>query len=89
MATLLNRQVFPAEQEYPRNQWYVAAFREELGRQPLARVLLDTPVVLYRLEDGSPVALYDRCPHRGLPLSMGRLQGDRLQCNYHGIEFSG
>jgi phenylpropionate dioxygenase-like ring-hydroxylating dioxygenase large terminal subunit len=43
--------------------------------------------VLYRREDGMPVALEDRCCHRQLPLSMGRLEGDDLRCGYHGLKF--
>ena len=78
---------YPAEVGYPRNQWYVAAFSREVGRNLLARTLLDVPVVLFRLRDGKAVALLDRCPHRNLPLSMGKLVGDIVRCGYHGIEF--
>ena len=72
---------------YLRNSWYVAAWDREIGRQPLARTFLDEPVVLYRQEDGTPVALEDRCCHRHLPLSLGELVGDELQCGYHGLKF--
>jgi phenylpropionate dioxygenase-like ring-hydroxylating dioxygenase large terminal subunit len=44
-------------------------------------------VVLYRKEDGTAVALEDRCCHRRYPLSDGKLIGDRLQCHYHGLEY--
>ena len=44
-------------------------------------------MVLFRREDGTPVALEDRCCHRNLPLSKGRLEGDRLRCGYHGLLF--
>ena len=71
-----------------RGSWYVAARAAELSRQPLARMLLGEPVVLYRREDGTPVALEDRCCHRHLPLSMGKLEGDRLRCGYHGLLFA-
>src|SRR6266480_4601432 len=54
-----------------RNSWYVAAWDWEISRQPRARTFLDQPVVLYRKEDGTPVALEDRCCHRQLPLWMG------------------
>jgi len=71
-----------------RNYWYVAASSDEIGRKPLGRILLGEPVVLYRTEDGTPVALEDRCAHRHLPLSMGKLVGDKLQCYYHGLQFN-
>jgi vanillate O-demethylase monooxygenase subunit len=37
--------------------------------------------------DGVVVALEDRCPHRLLPLSMGKRMGDGIQCGYHGLTF--
>jgi vanillate O-demethylase monooxygenase subunit len=70
-----------------RNYWYVAAYDHEVGRQPLGRIILGEPIVFYRLEDGTPVALEDRCAHRHLPLSMGKLIGDTLQCHYHGLRY--
>ena len=70
-----------------RNSWYVAAWDTEIGRTPLARRILGDALVLFRTEDGTPVALEDRCCHRNLPLSHGRLVGDRLQCGYHGLIF--
>lgn len=73
--------------EYMRNCWYVAATGPELDRALLGRTLLDQPVVMYRREDGTAVALEDRCAHRFLPLSKGRLVGDHVQCGYHGMEF--
>jgi phenylpropionate dioxygenase-like ring-hydroxylating dioxygenase large terminal subunit len=82
------REVYPADQNYPRNQWYVATFSSELEDGTLLRrELLDVPVLLYRTESGVPVALYDRCPHRGLPLSMGKRLGERVRCGYHGMEY--
>ena len=72
---------------YPRNCWWIAARSEELGRKPLARQLLDEPVVMFRKEDGEAVALEDRCVHRWLPLSAGRLMGDTLVCGYHGFRY--
>ena len=60
----------------------------EIGRKPFRRIIMNEPVVFYRTEDGTPVALEDRCPHRRLPLSMGKLVGDDiLQCHYHGLRF--
>jgi vanillate monooxygenase len=72
-----------------RNCWYAAAEANEVTRQPLSRLLLGEPVVMYRREDGSAVALEDRCCHRRAPLSKGKVIGDRLQCGYHGFTFDG
>ena len=70
-----------------RNCWYVAAWPHEVTDKPLARTLLGEPVVLYRLPDGTAVALEDRCCHRDLPLSMGQVCGDRIVCCYHGLAY--
>jgi len=68
--------------------WYVAAFLDEISRNPIGRRILNEPIVMYQLQDGTPVALEDRCCHRGLPLSLGETVGDNLRCNYHGLTFS-
>ncbi|MEY2927696.1 MAG: hypothetical protein RL367_2173 [Pseudomonadota bacterium] len=73
---------------YPYNCWWVAGFSAEVGRDLLGRWLLDTPVLLYRTEDGRAVAIENRCPHRAAPLSLGCLKGDTVQCGYHGFTFA-
>jgi len=73
---------------YPRNMWWVAARTDEITTTPMARWILEMPVVLYRTEDGTPVALDDRCPHRWAPLSEGRVDGDQIVCPYHGMRFA-
>ena len=73
---------------FMKNCWYVAAYDRELeDGGPLGRKLLDEPVVIFRDSKGTPVALEDRCCHRQLPLSLGAVTGDTLQCGYHGLEF--
>ena len=63
-----------------RNCWYVAATPDEIGRQPMARIILGEPILFYRKEDGTAVALDDRCKHRKAPLHKGKLVGDVIQC---------
>ena len=70
-----------------KNHWYVAALSNEVGRQPMGRVLLGEPVVMFRTGNGEAIALEDRCSHRGYPLHKGQLIGDTLQCGYHGLLF--
>lgn len=70
-----------------KNAWYVGALSAEVGRELLAVKMLNENLVLYRKQDGTPVALEDSCPHRRLPLSMGRLIEDDVECGYHGLRF--
>lgn len=72
---------------YLRNCWYIAAWSKDIGRSLKAETLLGEQIVLYRTQDGAPVALEDACPHRKLPLSRGNLRGDTVECGYHGLTF--
>ncbi|GHF25714.1 vanillate monooxygenase [Amycolatopsis deserti] len=72
---------------FVRDQWYVAAYGSEVGRELLARTILGEPIVFYRTESGDVVALADRCVHRRYPLSESRLDGDRIVCGYHGFTY--
>ena len=71
----------------PRRHWYVVAESHEVTDQPLARRVCGDDLVLYRTSAGQVVALPDRCPHRGYPLSPGCVVGDEIQCGYHGLRF--
>ncbi len=75
--------------KFLKNKWYFAAFDFELNHTLLARRIADVPVVMWRKDDGSIVALHDACPHRFVPLSKGNRIGDEIQCWYHGIRFDG
>lgn len=69
------------------DDWYVVCRSEELKRKPLATTLFGAPLVVFRTKRGVG-ALLDRCPHRNVPLSLGRVvDDDRLRCGYHGWEF--
>jgi len=72
-----------------RNQWYIAAAPDEVGREPLGRWICGEPLVFFRRRDGVAVALEDRCPHRKYALSKGAVIGDDIQCFYHGLRFGG
>jgi len=88
MDTVPHKAVCPATLGFVRNQWYAIAFSHEVGRdKPLHRICCGEPMALYRTQAGEAVALFDRCPHRGVPLSYGRIVGDAVQCAYHGFQF--
>jgi phenylpropionate dioxygenase-like ring-hydroxylating dioxygenase large terminal subunit len=67
--------------------WYPVAHSDEVTQKPLAVRLLDEHVVLYRLSDSTVSAARDLCYHRGVPLSLGHVEGDEIICKYHGLRY--
>ncbi len=63
--------------------WYPVALSTAVQDKPVSAKLLDQELVLYRTSAGITAAA-DLCVHRGAPLSMGKLKGDRIACAYHG-----
>lgn len=74
---------------WPRNNWYMAAYAHEVDQGPVARTIAGERVVVFRSATGAAAALIDRCPHRLVPLSLGRLIDGALECRYHGMTFNG
>lgn len=70
-----------------KNQWLPISKACVITHKPQRFMFLGEPVVLYRVQ-AQIVALQDRCPHRGIPLSKGTVQGELLQCAYHGWRFN-
>ena len=71
---------------FPLNAWYVACTPHEIDDKPLGRTVCNQRIVFYRGPDGVVAALEDFCPHRGAPLSLGRVLEGKLVCGYHGLE---
>lgn len=68
--------------------WHPVAFCTDIvTNQPFAAQLLDEKLVLYRTPQGQAVAARDLCIHRGVPLSMGWVEGEEIICRYHGLRF--
>src|SRR5260370_42105665 len=74
---------------YVRNTWYPLAWSHDITRTLTGRTVIEQNVVLYRASDGSVVARGDLCPHRMLPLSLGRLKADAIECWYDGMTVDG
>jgi phenylpropionate dioxygenase-like ring-hydroxylating dioxygenase large terminal subunit len=73
---------------YLKNAWYTAAWSSEVGRHLFRRVIMDQPILLFRKEDGTAVALSNRCAHRFGPMHLGKLEGDTVSCPYHGLRYN-
>ncbi len=68
--------------------WYYAVPGHRLRRgRMLHRTLLGKPVLIGRDNKGRVFAIHDICPHRGIPLSYGRYDGNEVECCYHGWRF--
>ena len=72
-----------------RRNWVPAAFARQLGEQPLGVHVGGVALALFRDARGTAHALFDRCPHRSVRLSLGRVTDGCLACPYHGWRFSG
>lgn len=73
---------------YVRNLWYVAAWAHDLKPAKAVGIqLLGELMVLWRSESGKISALEDRCVHRLAPLSLGRCEGEKIRCMYHGLVY--
>jgi phenylpropionate dioxygenase-like ring-hydroxylating dioxygenase large terminal subunit len=69
--------------------WYRALPADQIRRNQLHKAtLLEIPLVIGRDLHRKPFALRDACPHRGMPLSCGRFDGENVECSYHGWTFA-
>ena len=80
-----------------REYWYPAVEIDKLNRRshilfgrrkPVHVRMLGEDVVLFKGKEGKIGALWDRCPHRGAYLSLGRCEFEgTVSCPYHGYTF--
>lgn len=71
------------------NHWYPVSWANQLKSGEVKPVMVwNQAIALYRDRQGNPCALEDACPHKGVALHEGSVQGDNLVCPYHGWEFS-
>ena len=74
-----------------RAHWYPVAYVADVEKDaPLTFTLLGEPLVFWRDKSGEMRCVADRCPHRLVPLSEGRVnETGELECGYHGWTFTG
>lgn len=71
------------------NYWYPVAWADQLKpNQVLPVTLWQQSIAIYRDNNGQVHALENACPHKGVELHKGQVQGNRLVCPYHGWEFN-
>ncbi|ACB49778.1 probable oxygenase [Crocosphaera subtropica ATCC 51142] len=69
------------------NHWYVVAQSTEVTTKPIEVRLWYHSIVLYRDSQGKIHGLENRCPHRQVKLSEGKVVENNLECAYHGWRF--
>ena len=62
-----------------RNQWYVVLESKEVRKKPVGVTRMGEKLVFWRNEAGKVFCAVDRCPHRGVALSIGKLENNHLQ----------
>jgi phenylpropionate dioxygenase-like ring-hydroxylating dioxygenase large terminal subunit len=72
------------------NVWTIVALGRDLPAGKLLPLkVAGERVVLFRGAQGKACALIDRCPHRGVALSLGKLHDGIVECPFHGWRFDG
>ncbi len=72
------------------NYWYPLGWSAKLKTGQINHaVVWQQSVVVYRDSQGAVHVLENRCPHRGIELHKGKIQGTDLACAYHGWVFDG
>jgi phenylpropionate dioxygenase-like ring-hydroxylating dioxygenase large terminal subunit len=69
------------------NQWYVILDSKELKYKPLRVKRLNETLVLWRDESGKACCIADRCCHRGVSLSCGKIIDGQIECPFHGFTY--
>jgi len=74
---------------FVQDQWYVAAYGADVGRDLFSRTICGESILFWRTESGVVTAMSDRCVHRRFPLSQSpsHLLGDTVVCGYHGFTY--
>jgi phenylpropionate dioxygenase-like ring-hydroxylating dioxygenase large terminal subunit len=70
------------------NQWYAILESNEVKKGKIVGVTrMGEQLIAWRDRQGRLTVMADKCPHRGVALSIGKLTGDCIQCPFHGFEY--
>ncbi|KAJ7965560.1 chlorophyllide a oxygenase, chloroplastic-like [Quillaja saponaria] len=81
----------PVRSYHPRlkNFWYPIAFSTDVKDDTMVPVeCFEQPWVIFRGKDGKPGCVQNTCAHRACPLHLGSVNDGRIQCPYHGWEYT-
>jgi phenylpropionate dioxygenase-like ring-hydroxylating dioxygenase large terminal subunit len=69
------------------NQWYVLMESKEIKDRPVGVTRMGEKLVFWRDSAGKVSCLRDKCPHRGVELSTGKVVKGHIPCPFHGFEY--
>jgi phenylpropionate dioxygenase-like ring-hydroxylating dioxygenase large terminal subunit len=70
------------------NQWYAILESNEIKKGKIVGVMrMGEKMVAWRDTKGDLSVMIDKCPHRGVAFSVGKLAGDCIRCPFHGFEY--
>ncbi|XP_004498345.1 chlorophyllide a oxygenase, chloroplastic [Cicer arietinum] len=81
----------PVQSYHPnlKNFWYPVAFSADLKDDTMIPMeCFEEPWVIFRGKDGKPGCVQNTCAHRACPLHLGSVNEGRIQCPYHGWEYT-
>lgn len=67
--------------------WYAVGKSKKFGKKPTKVRIFDIDIVCWRKDNGEVAAILDRCNHRNVPLSEGRIVDQCIVCPYHGWKY--
>ena len=70
------------------NHWHPTIKSNQLKKKPVMFQLCNEEIVLFRSATGKIGALKNRCPHRGMRLSQGWVEGEEVVCPYHAWRYA-
>jgi phenylpropionate dioxygenase-like ring-hydroxylating dioxygenase large terminal subunit len=70
--------------------WFPVSRVKALKKGQINKVIIfNIPLIIWKTQNNHYVCIEDRCPHRGFPLSQGKLtRNGNIQCPYHGWVFN-
>lgn len=81
----------PVQAYHPnlKNFWYPVAFSSALKDDTMVPLdCFEEPWVIFRGKTGRPGCVQNTCAHRACPLHLGSVNDGRIQCPYHGWEYT-
>lgn len=70
------------------NQWYVILNSNEVKKNKIIGITrMGEKMIAWRNSSGNVSVMSDKCPHRGVSLSLSTIKNECIVCPFHGFEY--